>query len=79
VLSTDPNVLKNFPLVLDRTNDRVISMDQDPDFFRVRVRRGCEDDAPSNIATVSEATYRSLGCKEKIKNENEREDCHGRS
>jgi tRNA 2-thiouridine synthesizing protein A len=40
VLSTDPNVQKNFPCVLGGTKDQVISVDQNDDHYRVHVRRG---------------------------------------
>lgn len=40
VLTTDPNVQKNFPRVLARTKDHVIGMDQNDDHYRMRIRRG---------------------------------------
>jgi len=50
VLSTDPNVLKNFPLVLERTGDRVLRMDQTDDHFQIRVLRGNVKGLESDMA-----------------------------
>jgi tRNA 2-thiouridine synthesizing protein A len=50
VLSTDPNVLKNFPLVLERTGDRILRMDQADDHFQIRVLRGNAEGAESDMA-----------------------------
>jgi len=51
VLSTDPNVLKNFPLVLERTGDRVLRMDQADDHFQIRVLRGNAEDLEPDMAS----------------------------
>jgi len=40
VLSTDPQVRKNFPHILERSADRVISVDQNNGYYRVLVQRG---------------------------------------
>lgn len=49
VLSTDPNVLKNFPLVLERTGNRILSMDQADGSFHIRILRGNAEGAGSEM------------------------------
>jgi tRNA 2-thiouridine synthesizing protein A len=56
VLSTDPNVLKNFPLVLERTKDRVIHTDQSDECYRIWVKRGNEEEGAQGIASMNEAS-----------------------
>ena len=40
VISTDPEVRKSFPLVLEGGQDRVIGVEQKKDFFCLLVRKG---------------------------------------
>jgi TusA-related sulfurtransferase len=40
VYSTDPETLKNFPLILRNGNDKVIGVKQYPDYHRMLIRRG---------------------------------------
>jgi TusA-related sulfurtransferase len=42
VISTDPEVLKNFPHVLERSQDQVIRVEQKKDYFHLLIRRGCD-------------------------------------
>jgi tRNA 2-thiouridine synthesizing protein A len=42
VLSTDPNVRKNFPLVLRGAKDRIIRIDQVEDGFHVVIQKGAD-------------------------------------
>jgi len=64
VLSTDPNVLKNFPLVLERTGDRVLRMDSADDYFQVRVLRGHAEGAESDMAASTGDA--SIGVKQNV-------------
>lgn len=40
VISTDPEVQKNFPHVLEGSQDQVIRIEQKKDYFRLLIRRG---------------------------------------
>lgn len=40
LLGTDPLTLKDFPTILKGRDDEVIRVDNDPDFFRLYVRKG---------------------------------------
>ncbi|MBW1797613.1 MAG: sulfurtransferase TusA family protein [Deltaproteobacteria bacterium] len=39
VISTDPEVQKNFPQVLERGRDRLISVEQHEDYYRLLIQR----------------------------------------
>ena len=56
VLSTDPNVLRNFPRVLERSGDRVIHMKKDDDYFHIYVQRIPKEEVTSTIASREGAT-----------------------
>ena len=40
VISTDPQIQKNFPHILEKSQDRVISVDQEKGCYHVLVERG---------------------------------------
>ena len=40
VLGTDPLTLEDLPLVLQQSEDELIKVDQDKNFFRLYLRRG---------------------------------------
>jgi len=40
VISTDPEAQKNFPRVLEKGGDRVVSIEQDEDYYRLLIQRG---------------------------------------
>jgi len=40
VLSTDPQVRKDFPQVLEKSQDRVIKVEKRKEYFRLLIRRG---------------------------------------
>ena len=40
VISTDPEAQKNFPQVLGRGRDRLISIEQYEDYYRLVIQRG---------------------------------------
>ena len=40
VLGTDHLILKDFPAILSETDDEVLRVDQDSDFFRMYLRKG---------------------------------------
>lgn len=42
VISTDPEVQKNFPHVLKGSQDQVICVEQKKDYFRLLIRRECD-------------------------------------
>jgi tRNA 2-thiouridine synthesizing protein A len=69
VLSTDPDVMKNFPRVLEQTADRVVSLDQNEGFYRVRIRRGYGENVMSEIASLNEATWINLKLKKTMKDD----------
>ena len=46
VLSTDPTVQKNFPRVLECTEDRIIHWEHKEDYIAVLIRRGAERTGP---------------------------------
>ena len=47
VISTDAEIRKNFPQILEGSQDRVIGVEQKKDFFCLFVRRGCKGNADS--------------------------------
>ena len=47
VISTDTEIRKNFPQVLEGSQDRVIGVEQKKDFFFLLVKRGVEGNADS--------------------------------
>ena len=69
VLSTDPDVLKNFPRVWAQTADRVVSLDQIEGFYRARIRRGYGENVMSEIASLNEATWINLRLKKTMKDD----------
>ena len=40
VLGTDPLTLEDFPLILQKSEDKLIKVDKDKNFFRLYLRRG---------------------------------------
>jgi hypothetical protein len=64
VISTDPEVLKNFPHVLERSQDKVIRVEQKKDYFHLLIRRGCDgkidSGAGSTFSTIRKPTALDL-------------------
>jgi len=52
VISTDPEVQKNFPHVLDRSHDQVIGIEQKKDYFRLLIRRGSDDKTDPSAGSI---------------------------
>jgi len=40
VLGTDPLTLEDLPRILERTNNQLIGVERQPDYFRLYLRRG---------------------------------------
>ena len=40
VLSTDPLTLEDLPRILEQTNNHLIGVEEEPDYFRLYLRRG---------------------------------------
>ena len=40
VLGTDPLTLEDLPRILERTNNHLIGVEEEPDYFRLYLRRG---------------------------------------
>lgn len=40
VLGTDPDTLKDLPHILEQSEDQLIGIDKQPEFFRLYLRRG---------------------------------------
>jgi tRNA 2-thiouridine synthesizing protein A len=52
VISTDPEVQKNFPHVLERSPDQVIRVEQKKDYFRLLIRRECDGKIDSGAGST---------------------------
>ena len=53
VLSTDPQVQKDFPHILEKSRDRLISVEKRKAYFRLMVRRGRQQAGQGRQKTLS--------------------------